>query len=183
MKRTVFVHATLACSAIALVATPAAACEQDPIYFKLPNETDLQAQDRAERIRIDRAIARSYDRETNDLENATSIYLARVVSRALPALSDGVRLPATTLVRPVKTFKGSTKSADRSLIDDGGTGLCEDRGDGSGAYADANRLVMVFEGLPETEARPRGIDSFVVEELRTKPLLYWLMGIYGPEEQ
>ena len=164
---------TLATLTLLTVPTSAVACERDPISFRLPGETEAQAFERANRIDADRWVAGLYNREATDFANATHVYLARVISKT--------RSPRSTVVTPLEALKGERKNGTQTLIDDGGPGLCDDRGDGFGAQADTDALVVVFEGLPTSPERPRGVDSLRVNDIRTPPLLYKLMGRYGPK--
>ena len=174
----------IACLAlgIALSSTSAMACERDPFAFKLPGETDAEAQARTSRIADDQFIANRFNREAHNLDKATYAYLARVVSRNRSTNAPDKWTPPSTIVRPLAMLKGASQRLDRILVD-GGSGLCDDRGDGFGAHASEGTLVVVFEGLPITAERPRGIDSLLADDIRTVPMLSALMGLYGPEEQ
>jgi hypothetical protein len=135
----------------------------------LPGETVEQANERSERVRTDRSIVHDYERETYDYENATRIYLARVISRTSGSWSEQT-LPSTK-VRPMHALKGQLPSGDQTLTDEAQSGMCSDVGDGRGAWSQVDDLVVVFEGLPKSEYRPRGVDSFRAQNIRTVELL------------
>jgi hypothetical protein len=176
--------ATFATCALFALPTAALACERDPRFsFKLPGETEAQAQDRTNRIEADEEVVRHRRRETYNLKNATEVYLARVISQTPAKLSPGKWSGRSTVVRPLKALSGELKTQDRSLVDDGGLGLCDDRGDGYGAFADSGDFVVVFEGLPITTERPRGTDSLKVNDIRSEALLDNLSALYGPKYQ
>ena len=61
--------------------------------------------------------------------------------------------------------------SDQKLTGEGAGGWCTDRGDGMASFEDKGTLVVIFEGLPITKERPRGIDSLSAMDIRTVDLL------------
>lgn len=161
--------AVFAAMALGLVSGPARACEFDPFLFQLPGETEAKAHERSDKILADNAVKRHFDRESYDFEKSALIYLARVFSRTAGNFASGV-LPSTR-VRPMASLKGTLPPDDQTLTDEAQSGMCTDIGDGHGARSYIGELVVVFEGLPKTGERPRGIDSFQVGSIRTFELL------------
>jgi hypothetical protein len=161
---------------IALISTPGHvyACEKDPFLFLLPGETETDAVKRSEQIRSDFSIVERVDRESWAFEHAKTIYLSRILSRSLGELSSDsskwIALPSTR-IQPIHALKGQLPSTDETLTDEAESGMCTDIGDGHGSWSNENELVVVFVGLPKTQYRPRGIDSFKVSEIRTPELL------------
>jgi hypothetical protein len=151
----------------AVSAQPAVACEWDPFLFQLPDETVAQANERSRNIHPDLETVSHFNRETRDYETASTIYLARVISRQ----EDRDRYELSANVRPLHALKGSLPTHDRTQTAHAAGGLCTDRGDGTGAFSKAGDLVVVFENVPTSEDRPRGIDSFSAMEIRTVDLL------------
>jgi len=150
---------------------PAMACEQDPFLFVLPGESLSIAQERSKSIGSDLDIIRSYDREEYAAGNAKAIYLGRVVSSEETTY---MKLPwkvPSTEVEPIKSLKGELPKGHQQLIDEAQSGTCIDYGDGHGAWAKVGDLVVVFVGLPISDARPNGIDSLMPNEIRTISLL------------
>ena len=168
-----FARLTTGCIAIsaALTSLPVSACEQDPFLFQLRGETEADAQERSDKGSEDRSVVEHYQRETDDFEKAIRVYLAKVISRTHGRYEPGNVVLPSTKVRPVTAMKGSLPSEDRILTDEAASGMCSDLGDGEGAFANADDLLIVFEGLPITLERPRGIDSFHARHIRTIPLL------------
>ena len=119
----------------------------------------------------DHETVRLYNRELATFQNATTIYLGRVVARTRGSYIAGNVTDPSTTVRPIAPLKGAPASDDRVLTGEAAGGLCTDRGDGLGAFADNGDLVVVFEGLPKSDDRPRGIDSFQAKAIRTISLL------------
>jgi hypothetical protein len=157
----------LIASFYAVSAVPACACEWDPFLFQLPGETVEQASERSKKIHPDLEIVHHFHRETQDYETASVIYLARVISRK----DDDRRYETSAIVRPLHSLKGALPTRDRTLTGQAAGGLCTDRGDGTGAFGTAGDLVVVFENVPRSENRPRGVDSFPAMEIRSIDLL------------
>jgi len=159
-------------AAVAFTPSQAWACEIDPFIFQLPGETVAVAQERSERAIADNATVTLYDRELAGFETATTIYLARVVAKTRGNYTPGHVTDPSATVRPIVALKGSSFSGgDRKLTGEGAGGLCTDRGDGLGVFAEIGELIVVYEGVPKTADRPRGIDSFRASAIRTGPLL------------
>jgi hypothetical protein len=146
------------------------ACETDPFIIQLPGETEADAHERSDAHRSDYRRYAHYIRESRDFELATVVYLARVASKTAPRHGNDMIRPSTE-VRPVAPLKGKLPTRDQTLIDETDSGLCDDRGDGHGAWAEVGDLVVVFEGLPKSESRPRGRDSFSAKAIRTIEIL------------
>lgn len=162
-------YLTFTATMFAFVSSPALACELDPFLFQLPGETEADARERSEGIMAAYSVKRHLDREDHDFRNATQIYLARVISRAAGSV-DLATLPSTK-VRAIKSLKGEMPSGEQTLTDEAASGMCDDVGDGIGAYGKVDDLVVVFAGLPKSPYRPRGLDSFRVGQIRTIGLL------------
>jgi hypothetical protein len=158
----------------------AAACEKDPFIFQLPGESEADAHERSDRVRKDLSVVESYERESYDFKNASRIYLARVVSRTSGSFDGNVKILPSTRVHAIAALKGDLPSTERILTDQGESGMCTDVGDGEGSWTEVNKLVVVFEGLPKSEYRPRGMDSFGASSIRTVPLLD-LMRVHGKD--
>ena len=154
-RKSVVVAATLG-----LASGPSWACELDPFLFQLPGETEADAHERSDRIIDDHQVVQLYKREISDFESAKSIYLARVIERS-----------HTTKLHPIAALKGSLPPVDQTLTGMGAGGTCTDTGDGLGTFSAVGSLIVVFEGVPKTHERPRGIDSFPAKAIRTIPLL------------
>ena len=91
------------------------------------------------------------------------------------AISDhGSQLPL------IAALKGDLPKTRRVLTDEAQAGMCTDVGDGEGSLTAINKLVVVFEGLPKSEHRPRGIDSFRASSVRSVPVLD-LMRAHGKD--
>jgi hypothetical protein len=161
-------------AALGLAPSHAWACEIDPFLFQLPGETQADAQARSDGTVADHETVRLYNRELASFENATTIYLGRVVARTRGSYVPGNATDPSTTVRPIASIKGAPASDDRILAGEAAGGLCIDRGDGLGAFADNGDLVVVFEGLPKSIDRPKGIDSLPAKAIRTIPLLHEL---------
>jgi len=166
--------------ALGLVPATARACERDTFLFQLPGESEAVAEKRSDQIDADYRVQEHFERENRGFKTAKLVYLARVVSNAAP-VSGPVPTRRLATVRPIASFRGTLPSSDRTLRDEGGSGMCTDIGDGRGAMSSVGDLVVVFEGLPEAlknaygfNDRPRGIDSFDVSSIRTIELLDWL---------
>jgi len=148
--------------------TRALACEFDPFLFQLPGETVRAAQMRSNRIMSDMSIIRHFDRESYAFEKARRIYLARKVATA----EDPKTRDRLTTVHPVQAIRGSAPTSDQRLKLDGMMGgMCESVGDGDIAHLPVGAYIVVFDGLPHDTYRPRGIDSFDVNEIRNSKLL------------
>ena len=162
----------------------ASACERDPYEFKLPEETGAQAKAREKKTSDEQRVGVLFDREMRAFETATSIYVGQVVRQSPAGSVAGKWSPPRTVIRLAKAVKGTPNLRERELISEADAGgWCEDRGDGYAAYAPVGTTVVVFEGLPVTQRRPRGIDSLMASQIRTAPLLLVLMSLYGPELQ
>jgi hypothetical protein len=181
----IFIRATLAASggsmfrrglctgiaiALGLAAHPSRACQYDPFLFQLRGETEDQARARSAEIFADFRVKERLDREQHDFHSAERIYLALVVPNRL---ADTAGFPSTR-VRPLSSFKGALPTEELNLVDQTLAGICTDMGDGLGVKSAAGNLVVVFEGMPKTAYRPRGVDSFQVSSIRTVALLDWL---------
>ena len=162
--------------AFAFGSGPALACERDPFLFQLPGETEADANERSDNVRAAFRAIEHANRESYAVQNSTLIYLARVVLKTPGRSTSAERNLPSTRVRPLASLKGTFASADRTLTDEAASGMCTDIGDGQGALSGVGKLVVVFEGLPKTSERPRGIDSFEAGSIRTVPLLDWLRG-------
>ena len=147
------------------------ACTLDPFLFQLPGETVEQVKARTKQIWADFRVISRYQREKHAFESAKTIYLGRIVSKVdFDLQTKPMTLPSTT-VQPIAKFKGELPSTNQILTDEAQTGTCTDYGDGHGAWGKVGELVVVFVGLPKSEARPNGIDSFTPGEIRTVELL------------
>ena len=166
-------RSVLAMFGIAMTAAmqPARACEYDSFLFQLPGETRAQAEARSKQLIADNRLIAEVDREKRDLHDASRIYLARVMAKLSESSVD---------LKGLTSFKGGLPAINRSLVDQSEGGLCSDAGDGHGATGSVGDLVVVFEGLPKSIYRPRGIDSFPVASVRTAQLLDWLR-TYGKD--
>ena len=143
----------------------------DPFLFQLPGETVEQVKARSKQIRADHSVVRHYYREKYAFENASAIYLARVMSKVdWNYKTTPWTLPATT-VQPIAKFKGDLPARNQTLTDEAQSGTCTDYGDGHGAWAKVGDLVVVFIGLPKSQERPNGIDSFRPTDIRIVELL------------
>jgi hypothetical protein len=149
----------------------AAACEKDPFIFQLPGESVADAHERSDRVSEVLSVVEEYERETYDFKNAPIVYLARVTSKTEGNASDGVRDLPSTRVQPIAPLKGDLPSRGTTLTDQAASGMCTDVGDGEGSWAEVGKLVVVFEGLPKSQHRPRGVDSFSASPIRTVALL------------
>ena len=89
-------------------------------------------------------------------------------------------LPAAT-VQPLRAIKGALPLTRRTLIDESWSGECSDRGDGLGSYGKIGNLVIVFEGLPTSTNRPKGIDSLPATDVRSSELLEALASFVEPQ--
>lgn len=161
----------VASAALGLLSWPALACEIDPFLFQLPGETESDAHERSDQMIDDHEVVSLYNRELSNFENAKTVYLARVVQRQPGSYTSGrVTLPSSR-VHPIVSLKGAMPPEDRTLTGEGAGGMCTDVGDGFGAFSEVGSLVVVFEGVPKTFIRPRGLDSFQAKAIRTIPLL------------
>lgn len=166
MKRTLFYAAVLSAS---LLARAAHACEYDIDLARLPGETAEAFQAREERTYSDLEVIRSYTRETADFQQATKVYLGRVLSSNAGRFSDFSILP-TAVVRPLLAVKGNLPGEDQTLSDVLWTS-CGNHGDGDASRSTKDTLVYVFEGIPNSKIRPRGIDSLRAADVRSYELL------------
>ena len=157
---------------VAGVSVPGLACEEDPFLFQLAGESLAEAQLRSDNIRDGFSAVRTFHRQTSDYDLAQRVYLAKVVSRSSGSFSPRVQ-PSTT-IQPIAALKGSLPTVPRTLTGTGAGGMCTDVGDGEGSWSEVGKPIVVFEGLPQSEYRPRGIDSFKAGSIRTVPLLDWL---------
>ena len=156
---------------LASTPTPIIACSVDPFLFQLPGETVEQANARSEKIGSDFDIVGHFAREKHANETAKVIYLGRIISKVdFNYSAEKTTLPSTT-VKPIAQLKGKLPSRNQVLTDEAASGMCDDVGDGHGATTKIGDLVVVFSGLPTSDIRPRGIDSFEVSEIRTVELL------------
>ena len=149
------------------------ACETDPFLFQMPGETVAQANERSKQIADSFDIFEHYERELGGFDKAKSVYLGKVISRQEGTLTADKQILPSTVVRPVKSLKGPLPKGDRTLTDQAwlASGMCSDVGDGEGATADVGKLIVVFEGVPKTQYRLNGLDSFALGSIRTVPLL------------
>lgn len=138
--------------------------------FQLPGETETQAHQRSEDILSDYYVMRHYDREKYAFDKASAIYLARVVSHSPGTYPQGADVPSS-VVHPVHALKGILPAKDQTLSGMPAGGMCWDIGDGEGAFQPAGELTVVFAGLPTSDRRPRGVDSFPVLSIRIVELL------------
>lgn len=152
-------------------AVPVLACETDPFLFQLEGESKEDAKARSEAVGASFNIVGHYNRETYAFEKAERIYLAKIVSRLDGKVTEDKWTLPSTEVEPLKALKGGLPTKRIRLEGEGAGGMCSDVGDGTGAFASTGSLVVVFEGVPKSEYRPRGIDSFTTAEIRTIPLL------------
>ena len=170
--------------AAVFINNPARACERDPYEFRLPEETEAQAKAREKTTAYEQRLGLRFAREARAFEMASDVYVARVVRQFPSGVVAGKWMPPRATIKPIKALKGTFKPGERELIIEADAGIaCEDRGDGYAAYATVGTTVVVFEGLPVSQARPRGIDSLPASDIRTVPLLLVLMDLYGPQLQ
>lgn len=146
---------------------PAQACEYEPYLFQLPGETTDAAEDRSSRILSDNAILRRSGRENDAFKKAVNIYLARKVE----TIADAGTHARISVVRPVGAIRGVAPESDQRLRDESISGRCATIGDGDISDLPKGSYVVVFDGLPHDDFRPRGIDSFSVDSLRNGDLL------------
>jgi hypothetical protein len=165
---------TLIAAAFIAASSSAHACEYDPFLFQLSGETVQEAQKRSDQIFSDYRIKQHFDREKIDFDSAALVYLGRVVSTGRTTSNAGRKGLPFTSVHPLTSFRGKLPKANEMLVDELEGGMCSDVGDGLGADRSVGDLVVVFEGVPKTEFRPRGVDSFQVSSIRTLELLDWL---------
>lgn len=161
----------VAFAALIFAPAPARACEFDPFLFQLEGETEADAKTRSEKIHESFRTVEHYEREQSDFEKAERVFLGKVVAQTPAHFTPSKSTLPSTKVLPIFAFKGLKPVTERVLVDEAASGMCSDVGDGMGAWEDVGQLVVVFEGLPVTEYRPRGIDSFPVSAIRTVPLL------------
>lgn len=158
------------CLATLLAATSSAeACEMDSGAVQLPNETTKDFEYRAGEVLSARFAELAIKREEWAYRNAPVAYFAMVKSSANPLESKSGFYEAE--VQPKKSLKGTIPTENRKLLNPNTGGLCEDEGDGGGASGRTGSLVLVFEGLPKSESRPNGIDSFEARQVRSRTLL------------
>jgi hypothetical protein len=162
--------AVLIAAASALVPATVRACEYDPFLFQLPGETLADAEQRSGGIRADHQIVSRYNRERAAFDNAKNVYLGRITALGPRGSADRDLVDPSATVRVIAALRGEPPK-ERKLTGQAAGGLCWDRGDGLGAFAKVGDLVVVFEGLPVSEDRPRGIDSLPAKAIRTVPLL------------
>ena len=147
------------------------ACETAPDISQLPGESQKEAQQRFEETHNDQWVIRRYNREAHSFEKARVIYIARVIATNR---GDGVGAKPSSRVQPVESIRGSLPTEQRTLTEVLGHS-CSDfgdgYGDGQGSAAKVGTLVIVFEGLPKSEAKPNGIDSLNATSVRTYELL------------
>lgn len=166
-----FKEIAILATALGVTCGQARACEVDPFLFQLPGETLADAQERSAQTWADHKTVQLYNRELASAENATTIYVGRIVAQRQGSYVPGKLTDPSTTVRPILSLRGKPSSGDRVLTGERAGGLCSDRGDGFAAFANVNDLVVVFEGLPRSVDRPRGIDSFGAKAIRTVPML------------
>lgn len=151
-------------------ATSIQACETDPFYFQLEGESKEDAQARTDAVGASFDIVGHYEREGEAFKKAERVFLAKVISKGVGTDEYG-NSTMSTQVQPLIKLKGDLPTARQSLVAVPAGGMCTDVGDGTGAFASIGNLVVVFEGLPKSQYRPRSIDSFTTTEIRTVPLL------------
>lgn len=157
---------------IGLFPSQLVACETAPDISQLPGETVKQAQERFAKTFSDQNVIRDYELETYSFKNATTIYIAKVVSSNRDRLKSDPERPAllATTVQPIRAIKGSLPASGRHLSVSSQTS-CGDRGDGEATLASVGTLVVVFEGLPKSDWHPNGINSLIATSARTFELL------------
>lgn len=156
---------------IANAASPVLACETEPDLVRLPGETADAFEARLEKTHADQWVIRRYLRESKARENASTIYVARVVAsnRGKATPNKAPALPRVT-VQPLHSIRGSLPPVRKTLAHTNWAS-CGNYGDGDAAWASVGEIVLVFEGLPRSEQRPNGIDSLLASDLRTFELL------------
>ena len=157
-------------AAVSLVPATARACEYDPFLFQLPEETLSDAEQRSDGTITDHKIVSRYNREAAAFDKAKAVYLSRVTALSPRGSAAGSLDDPSVTVSLVAALKGEPPKK-RKLTGQAAGGLRWDRGDGLGAFAKAGNWVVVFEGLPVSQDRPRGIDSLPAKAIRTVPLL------------
>lgn len=162
--------AVIACFAFISLSEAACACEIDPFLFQLPGETLSEARKRSESVISDLGVVATYERQRHAFERAKLIYLARVVATERGGVRPGQGGRAAN-VTPLQAIKGLLPTQRRMLARENQPGACTDYGDGLGALSSSGELVLVFEGLPISRERRRGIDSFPASAIRFVPLL------------
>jgi len=169
----VLLLALLACSSSSL------ACSLDSPTARLPGFSDKQAEERAHKLWSDWKVIGHYQRTKALIEEAPTIYLARVTK--IDKASEKFRSLAT--IEPLQAIKGELPSEGKVLegfLPDSCDGA---NGDGDGVYTRAGELIIVFEGVSRRQNRPNGIDSVLVTETRNLKLLdavqAWLSTLPG----
>lgn len=154
-----------------LAARPASACEYVTWPFQLPGETEQEARKRSAQILSDQLVKAHFQREDFDLNNAQTIYIARVLSTNR---GQAARAQPKSIVVPVEAITGKAPASARTLVETKERGCSnwgDGIGDGEGTGAPVGTFVIVFEGLPKTEERPNGTDSLRATSVRRKELL------------
>ena len=160
-------RACVSISCVVLGSAPARACTIDEYSFELPGEAASVSRRRGEEIARDHQILSRYQRESSAADLAQRIWLGEVVE----ARTRGNTGESMSRVRPLHSLKGELPPTERTLVDAGSATTCTDVGDGLAAVAPVRSYVVVFEGLPISRYRPRGIDSLPVSAIRTVGLL------------
>ena len=155
----------------ASVASSALACETEPSLARLPGETSEALEARLDKTHEDQWVIRRYQRETYAFENASAVYIARVVAsdRGKSVPGQAPSLPRA-VVQPLHAVKGRLPARNKTLVQTNWAS-CGNYGDGDAASAPVGEIVFVFEGLKRLEQRPNGIDSIRAANARTFELL------------
>ena len=148
------------------VSSSAMSCEIDTPTAWLPGMSREQAEKRRRAIYDAYFKVRDEARTEALVAEAKVIYLARVI-RSEP-IDEKFQFSST--VQPVKPITGSMPKSTIFLI--GAPDSCGNpTGDGFGAQGKVGELVVVFEGVGKTQARPRGRDSVRMVSVLTGSLL------------
>jgi hypothetical protein len=150
----------------AVISVPGKACEIDTPTDWLPGFTQAQTERRSSEILEAREHVMTYLQVEADLKNAPTAYLARV----LKSDRDESLSIYSTKIEPLKAFKGQLPHG-KTLVATTPSSCGFSEGDGSVQFAKEGELVVVFEGLPKREDRPRGIDSIRMIEVTYGSLL------------
>jgi len=154
-------------AALLIVPGTAIACERDSPTARLPGYSDEKAEERSNKLWSDWDVIGHYQRTRELMGEASAYYLGRVIKTE----SEASRARSVAFVEPLRALKGKMPVGTQTL-----EGFMPDscggpNGDGFGAYAVKEDLIIVFLGVSKLPNRPNGIGSVKVEDVRNLDLL------------